>query len=128
MIMMQNRSICCARCFARRPCPGLPDPCRGCENAGQVRSVAGRWRAVWACNRILTGSAGAGAAIGAVTGAGVARSSGDQNRRNKEAMINTYPPPPVYVTGGPLWNLVGDWTAEGDSLTPDGQHIFQRHG
>jgi hypothetical protein len=97
----------------------------GCENAGQGAVSGG---AVGALSGLaigsLTGSAGAGAAIGAVTGAVGGAVIGDQNEKNKQnaerAAANA---PPVYITGGPLYSLVGKWTVQGDELTAHGQHI-----
>jgi hypothetical protein len=99
----------------------------GCESAGQGAVSGG---AIGALSGLaigsLSGNAGAGAAIGAVTGAVGGAVIGDQNRRTREAQeaaMQTPPPPQgttVYVTGGPLWNLVGNWNVQDDEIGPDG--------
>ena len=99
----------------------------GCENAGQgAVSGAGIGALSGLAIGSLTGSAGKGAAIGAIAGGVGGAVIGDQNRRNNEAAANMqqYPPPgQVYVTGGPLWGLVGTWNVQGDELGPDGNRI-----
>jgi hypothetical protein len=104
----------------------------GCENAGQGAVSGG---AVGALSGLaigsLSGNAGAGAAIGAVTGAVGGAVIGDQNRRNKEAAeaaaaqnaAAQSKPPRVYVTGGPLWLLVGNWNVQGEELATDGTRV-----
>ena len=96
--------------------------CVGCENG--ARRCQWRWRRCVSGLAIgsLTGSAGKGAAIGAIVGGVGGAVVGDQNKRNREAAeaASSQPPPTVvvtqqqpYVTGQALGRLVGQWKITG---------------